>query len=533
MMPTVQRRPKLPTVQTVRIPAPTGLNTVASGSAMVDADALILQNLIAGAYGLQVRSGYSEWCTGLTGGADDSVRAMIPFTGGSSNGSGNKLFAVTSTGIWDVTNSSTSPTQVLTFGSPANNAGRGVSTGVVTSAGHFSLFADEENGLFQYDESGDTWAQSTVTGIDPANIVSVMVWKHRVFMTERDSTSAWYLSAGAITGAAAEFDFAQRFKAGGTLVGLWNWTYDGGAGLDDALVAVSQGGDVAIYLGTDPSVPTDFGLKGVWQLGAVPAGRRIATDTGGDLLLISTLGALPASKLVIGGAGYSSQYATAKIANEFTRLMSIYRGTQGWGLYQHPADGALLVTVPEFGAQSDTTQLAMSYAVGGWSKYRDLPITSACVWDGDFYFGTSDGRVCKGTGYIDNVDISDTESFGDIDWSLLTRYHNLNNANFKRVEVVRPVILSGQLAPQVNAIARYDYDLREASEASGSGSGGSSSWGSGVWDSATWGADYIAARMMTGASGIGRDVAIAMRGNARSKTTVVGVDVMFNQGGAL
>jgi hypothetical protein len=522
-----------PSIQTARIPAPMGLNTVAGGSSMGDADALLLYNLIPGAYGLQIRSGYRQWCTNLSGAADNTVRSMLPFTGGSSNGSTNKLFAVTSTGIWDCSSSSSSPTQVLTFASSANNAGRGVATVVVTAAGHFMLYADEENGLFQYTESTNTWAVSTVSGINPSNVVSVMMWKHRVFLTEKDSTSAWYLDAGAVTGTATEFDFAQRFKAGGTLVGLWSWTYDGGAGLDDSLVAISQGGDVAIYQGSDPSDATDFGLRGIWQLGAVPAGRRIATDTGGDLLLISTMGALPASKLVVGGASFSSQYATAKIANEFTRLMSLYRGTQGWGLYQHPGDGALLVTVPEYGAQSATTQLAMSYASGGWSKYRDLPVVSGCVWEGDFYIGTADGMVCRAIDYVDNVDISDPESYDSIDWSLLTRYHNLGNANQKRVELIRPVVLSGQLTPSVSSVARYDYDLREASEASGSGSGGSGAWDSGVWDSSLWGADYIASNLFSGAQGMGRDVAIAMRGNALSKTTLVGIDVFYNQGGPL
>ncbi len=521
-----------PRLQTARVPAPVGLNTVQGWGSIGPEDCLSLYNLVSGSGGLQVRNGYREHATGLTGGADNNIRTMLPFTG--STPSKNKLFAVTSTGIYDVSASGTGPwVAALTFSSAAGNAGRGVATVVVTSAGHFMLYADEVNGLYQYTESTNTWAASAVTGVSPGNVVSVNVWKNRVVLTERDSTSAWYLAAGAVTGAATEFDFAQRFKAGGSLVGQWNWTYDGGSGLDDSLVAVSSGGDVAIYQGTDPASASTFALKGVWQLGAVPTGRRIATDTGGDLLLLSSTGAISASKLVIGGAAYSSQYATAKIANEFTRLMSLYRRVHGWGLYLHPGDNALLVTYPENGAQEATSQLALGIGSGGWSRYRNLPVSSACVWDGDFYFGTEDGRVCRGIDYVDNLDISDSTSFENIEWSLLTRYHNLDNANFKRVEMIRPIILSGQQVPAVSLAARYDYDLREAAAASGNGTGGASAWDEGLWDSAIWGADYEPARILSGAAGIGRDVAIAARGNARSRTTIVGFDVFYNQGGPL
>lgn len=529
-----------PSIREAHIPAPRGLNTIGGGSVMGPEDCVKLFNMVYGQFGLQVRTGYREWVTGLTGGSDSSVRSLLPYTGSTSSES--KLFAVTAAGIWGVTSSGEvgsgepdAPSLIQSFGTPGGLAGRGVCTVHVVAGGHYLFYADEANGLYRYDEDAGTWEQpSDITGITEgvANIAFVMVWKNRLFLIPKDSTKAYYLDAGAIAGAATSLNFAQRFKAGGHLVGLWSWTYDGGAGMDDSLVGISSGGDVAIYQGTDPDSSDLFGLRGVWQLGAVPTGRRIATDSGGDLLLLSAQGALPASKLVIGGANYSSQYATAKIANEFTRLTKTYRSTPGWGLYFHPGDNALLVTVPDEGELNPTTQLALSLASGGWSRYRSLPVYSGCAWEGDFYFGTEDGRVCRGVDYLDDVPL-DASTYTAINWSLLTRFHNAGTAARKRVEHIRPVILSGQQSPAVQCVARYDYNIAEADTPSGSGSGGSGSWDEAEWDEALWGEDYEAGRIFQGATGMGRDVAIACRGKAVTQTALVGFDVFYNQGGLL
>ena len=290
------RRPGPPTVRSVTLPAPVGgLNTVSPASAMPASDVLWAYNVIPSEMGLSSRPGYAEHCTGLTGGAVPAVREVLPFQG--STAAGNRLFATTPTGIWDVTTASAAPTQVLAFATPGGDAGWGVSQSQVTAAGHFLVYADEVNGLHVYTESTGLWAKvaegagvGEVSGVDPGDLVHVVVWKKRLWLTERNSTRVWYLDAGAVFGAATAFDFGQQFREGGTLVGCWSWTYDGGSGLDDSLVARSSGGDVAIYQGTDPTSAGTFGLKGTWALAPPPAGRRICSDAGGDLLLLTRSG---------------------------------------------------------------------------------------------------------------------------------------------------------------------------------------------------------------------------------------------------
>jgi len=273
----------------VHIPAPTGgINTAEPGGAMPATDAILATNVVASELGLRSRLGYMEHVTGLGSG----VRTMIPFAG--SSPAQNKLFACTTAGIADVTTSTASPSSALAFGTTVNDAGWGVSTTMVTSAGHFGFYADEENGLQRYTESTGTWAAvaygsgaGEIDGVDPANIVFVMVWKNRVWMVERDTATAWYLDTGAIAGTATAFYFGNKFRAGGHLVGIWNWTADGGAGMDDYLVAASAGGDVVVYQGTDPDTAGQFVMRGDWFVGALPAGRRVATDFGGEMLLLT------------------------------------------------------------------------------------------------------------------------------------------------------------------------------------------------------------------------------------------------------
>lgn len=534
-----RRRPVPATLEAAHIPAPVGgINSVAPGSAMPPLDCMQLFNLLGADNGLRTRSGSQEWCTGLTGAADNYVRSILPFTGSAANGASNKLFATTSTGIWDVTASSTTPTQVFAFATTSGKAGHGVSHAMVTSAGHFLVYCDEENGLIVYTETAGTWAAVTmgagasqIAGVDPVNLVFATVFKGRLWFVEKNTASLWYMGTGALYGTATKFALGTKLRAGGPLVGVWNWTIDGGSGVDDALVAISGGGDVVIYKGTDPSSSSTFGIQGVWYAGGLPSGRQIASNYGGDMLLMTRMGILPLSRLVVGGSIEADQYSTAKIAPIFNTLMASKAALTGWSMRMHPEDNALIVTVPTAEGQP-TTQLAMSLATRGWGRYRDLDIYSAEVYGGQFYFGTVDGTVCINTGEIDGVTLASPDAYSAIEWACLTRFNNLGNARHKRVQLIRPTVLSSGEVPAFDAEARFKFDTNEIAAVTPT-TPSSGSWGSGVWDDAEWAGDYVGSQKVHGGAGIGTDVAIAIRGSATSRTVLVGIDVMFDQGGVL
>ena len=568
-----------------------GDNTVSAGVDMPKTDSIYSYNLIGAEYGLRTRLGWKEWCTNL----DGQVRTIIPFTGGTSDGSGNRLFATTQTGIWDVSSSTAAPSQVVTFGNQGADSGWGVSTVFSTPGGHFLAYTDESNGYYVYCEATTTWVKviqatapdwiknhaygagsyvsnygltyytvaggtsentdnagptgtggaivdGTVTWVytpsigtaDPTKFAFVMAWKNRLWFVEKDTSRAWYLGLNAIYGTAVAFNFGARLSHGGDLRGLWSWTYDGGSGIDDALVAVGGGGDVVIYIGTDPSSASTFALKGVWFVGAVPVGRRLCTDFGGDLLVMSSIGIMPLSKLVIGNVVYDrSQYQTFKISNLFNQLQASTANLKGWAMRLHPQDACLMVLVPTAVNQA-SQQLVMSLTTRGWSRYRDMPLgLCAEPWNGLLYFGTEDGRVCTNDGYVDGVLLSNPNAYSTIQWSLLTSFQNLETPTWKRVQIIRPRILSQGGSVAFKAFARYDWDMTEPPPVTGSVATGANLWDSGLWDVAVYGGAYNTTAQVNGASGIGSTVAIAIRGASSSRMTITGIDVSFDQGGML
>lgn len=560
-------------------------------------DCISLYNMVGAELGLRTRLGYAEWVTGCTDAAGNEVRSILPFTGSAKDASKNKLFAATPKGIWDCTASTNAPTKSVTFGTTTGDAGYCISTVFVNSNGnHFLLVCDEVNGYYVYTEatnawthvslqSTTAWAQGTAytinvsyvfangasylckttgtsaatgtgpsgtgTGIadntctwdytpaiggkDPASFASVTVWGNRVWFIEKDTANAWYTSIGSLFGTVTQFPFGARFRAGGDLRGLFNYTRDGSNGMTNSLVGISGGGDIVIYEGTDPASVASFGLKGVWSLGGggVPYGRRIATDYGGELLLLTTIGVLPISRLTLGNPAVDrNQYLTAKVANTFSQLAYTGRLLKGWQMRLHPQDSTLMVNVPN--ADTSSQQLVMSMITKGWSIYPDLPpMLSMESWQGDLYFGTLDGRVCKNTGYVDGVTLAAPTVSTPIQWQLQTAFNNGGNQRYKRVGLIRPQFVSSGSPPAYAASPRFDYDMTALSPVVGIPAGGSNTWGTGVWGTATWAGPSVASLSIVGGSGCGVAVSIAIRGNVTNRTSLVGIDLTFDEGGFL
>lgn len=566
------------------LPAPVGgLNTIDPGFAMPETDSPVLWNFVGAENGVRSRLGWKEWVTGL--GAP--VRSVVPFIGSDKNGTADRLFVATSAGLWDASASTATPTRVVTYGITTGDAGDVIScVSVNFSGGHFLLAADEENGYYVYSEATTSWTKvvqaasaawvtgtvyaagayvqsfgltyhttaggtagataptgtgtgfsdggvswdyaPSINGVDPAKIVFVMVWKSRVWLVEKNSGNAYFLDVGAMFGTAHLQPFGSQFGHGGDLRGLYSWTGDGGSGPDDRLIAISGGGDVVIYEGTDPATPGMFGIVGRFYVGGVPAGRNLATPSRGDLLINSSIGIIPASSLGRGSPDSDrTQYATYKIGNLFNRMMSEFRDLRGWSIAIHPEDATLIVAVPQ-AADTNTTQLAMDLQRKSWAQYRDLPLMSMGAWGGLLYFGTADGRVCVNTGYIDGVLLSDPSAFLPIDCSGLTRFSNLGTAVQKQITQIRTTIISEGGAVPATFAARYRYDLSEAPiPVASATAGGTSVWDVAKWDGGKWSGAYVTQQRTVGAVGMGPDAAVAFRLLATSRTVLVGFDLAF------
>jgi hypothetical protein len=528
-----QKRPA--NLQGVPFPAPVGgINAVDPLASLEPSFSVLANNLIAEGRGLRVRSGTQQFATNV--GSSD-IRTIIPFEGATV--ATNKLFVTGTAGIYDITaGGSGAWATSIAFGTTTGDAGFGVWTDFVLDNGaHYVFYADAVNGLYQY-PSGGPWV-ATGAGITgpaggSATLMFVVQHKGRLWFVENNSARAWYLAAGAISGAATRFDFGNKFKHGGTLVGLWNWTVDGGIGVDDHLVALSSGGDVIVYKGTDPSAAATWDVVGQYYIGSVPAGRRQGAAFGGELFLLSQLGVLPLSKLISGAPVQTNDiYASRNISPLITTEMGVSRTTQGWELRNIPSENVFIVSVPKQTGLA-YKQYAMSTHTSGWCVFQDLEYVTGDQWNGTFYIGSASGVVYKMTGHSDKVSLTGTGG-NAITFSLITAFSDLGeSALYHQVQLLRPIFRASAV-PSYSIAARYDYNTDDYSGTAISATTNAYLWdaANAIWDTALWGADAATIESVTGGTGLGRAVAAVLLGTSTGETLLLRIDLMFTTGGFL
>lgn len=495
-------------------------------------------NLIPTVYGMKTRLGYAEQSRIAAG---SNVWSILPYVDPDSTN--DKLFAVTSNGIYDVTAISTSSTLKVSFGTTTGDAGYGAYTHFVNDSGGspFMYFADEENGLYDYDPSTNTWAAATgitFPGGDSrtvADLVYVVSHKLRLWFIAKDSNHAYYLGIAAKAGALTRFDFGNKFKHGGHLVGLYNWTIDGGDGVDDYLVAVSSGGDAVMYRGEDPSSAATWTVVGSWYIGPTPAGRRIATEYGGDLFFLTAYGIVSAKMLLQGinadvqGNTAGNVGVTKLIKNRFRDVTDF--DTLGWELTYNPVEGEVVVIAPQIGT-NPPLQYIKNISADAWAMWRGPDIKSFGVWHNQAYFGDSDKKVWYMRDGLDGS-LVDTGGGTTVDFSMLTAYSDLGQAaNFKQIQLIHPYFLN-ILPIYYEVKALYDFDLQEILETTEAPAAGSDIWDTALWDSAIWDSTTGVSDAIIGQAGIGRKVAIAVRGKVRDQSTLISFDVYVKSGGVL
>lgn len=542
-----KRRGQRPNNAVYRYPAPVkGIDTRISLSSDDPNYCPYTYNLVPFEYGMQVRKGYREWqidvhTDPLNG---KGVHTLIPFDGIEEQGVRDRLFAVTNEGIWDVTASGSAPVLKLAFANQADSAGYGVYCHYVDNNETDLLFyADSLNGLFVYDEQTETWQQAAnITGPVVENIRFVVLHKQRLWVIEENSTKAWYLPIGSSSGEAVPFFFGSKFRHGGNLEGLFNWTVDGGDGVDDYLVAVSRAGDVLPYQGTDPSDVNTWSLVGTYYIGEVPRGPYFGTEHGGELFLLSAFGITSMNDL-LKGADTASLAATTAGDNMSAKITGILRSAlersiddYGWEVRVIPSEGAILVSTPKYLNRAQI-QFYYNLSMRGWGMWRDLPMTCFDSWKGRVVFGTADNKIMYMDVPADNV-LLDPPEVGvngvPIRFSILTSFLPLSSpAVYKHVSLIRPDFLSNG-EPSYTIEARYDYNAAEVTPQTAPPFISEGAWDVGEWDIAMWDSDsqqsYTGLR---GGWGYGRYVALAMIGESREETRLLGWDVVYTTGGPL
>lgn len=559
------------TAKSISIPAPIGgWNAVDSLVTMPPTDAVSIVNMIARQTGVTVRPGFANWATGI-GSTTTNIRTVAGFndTSRDSVSGADRLFAFTDQGIYNITTEGTaSPTLQTIYdgvgsttpvaGSPGWLVKGGLAgwvqyvnftNSVLTGGKHYLVACDLVNGYHLYDPTANAgagrWykvklgtAAGEVTGIDPTLFVNVCMWKGGLIFTQVNSSTAWAFDQGAIAGnaqtAPLAIDVGSRFSHGGFLKGMWTWSYNGGAGFDDFLVAISSAGDIVVWEGD--YVDTDnFMVKGVWYVGEVPRGRRCAANVSGDLHVIGALGVVPMSRLVQGGADESAdKYITYKIQNLVRNFLRDSSRDFGWSITSHPSYGLEIINAPVQPISGKYFQLVLSQQIGSWSVFSDINATSWETWHSFEYAGLTDGRVVRLRGSSDTKQVLlGTYEIKAIQWSVLTAYQSGEQpANWKRVHFCRPVLLT-EATPSYSVHIQYDFMAIDPYIIDDPALVAFPLWDTALWDIASWMGQSITEQPVIGTVGMGRWFAVAMNGKSVYATSLVGFDLVGDVGGLL
>lgn len=453
--------PNVTTAQPQTIPAPvSGWNTLDSLAAMKPTYAVLLDNLYPNTNSVELRGGKASYATGFPA----NVRSLLPY----SSKTATKFFASTDAGIYDITTTGAIGGAVV-----ACTSGKWNYVNFVNTGNSFLVLANGVDAVKNYD--GTTWTIPAITVATSAHLCNVVAFKHRLWFVENNSMSAWYLGTDAIAGAAVEFPMGQLFKKGGYLMAQYNWTIDGGGGVDDLLVTVTSEGEMAVYQGTDPASATTFALVGVYDVGQ-PIGRKCFTKYGGDVIYLSEQGLFPLSKLLQSTAiEYTSSF-NEKITSAFIDAATTYKGIFGWSVLLYPPKAAIIVNVPT-SADAVSGQFVMNDVTKAWCSFSGWSAAAMELYNGALY--TAVGHVV----YLNWVGTNDNGAA--IVGRCSQAYTNFRYPGEKSIGLVRPTIqLSGSASLQM--ALDNDFTTYGGNTSLTYSNGSSVVWDTALWDAALW-----------------------------------------------
>ena len=507
--------------QVFNMPAPVGgLNYRDPISAMDPRDALILNNFIPRQQGVELRKGWQV--------NTDTISLPIDsiFAFKSQSGEDDKVFAAAGEDIYDVT---TDPATLMEAGTGSTD-GEWNTTMFATTGDTFLLAVSPGAGYWTYD-STNGWVQRTVTGL-PAHPRTVAVWKQRVWFTCENDTNVYYLNTvNAVTGTATAFPMGSVLRNGGSVSALINWTMDAGLSIDDYLIVVGTEGDIGVWQGTDPTSTATFGLKGVWYVGPVPRHGTYYTNFGGDVMIVSSAGLVPMSKLVSGQFTDVQVSPASKIQPALLRAVTELLDEKYWAVFPVPSSEILVIKPPP--RAGVYTQFAMNVVTGSWCTFTGIPMRCTTMLGGQVYFGTFDGR----TGLAFYGDTDDATVEGDpgdtIQGDIQTAFQAFDTpANLKKLSMARPIFIAPS-APSVKVRINTQYSFSNVAGSPSYTSTPDARWDEAVWNVARWVGDANTYQAWVGTTGLGYYAALRMKVRGLPGTVFTSSHIMTELGGVM
>lgn len=526
------------------VPAPTkGLNDYNSIANMDPTFALDMLNMFPSAKSLRVRGGYQEWITGLV------LPAKTLMSYNANNGA-NKLWAATDTGIYNASTQGAAPAASIAL---TNGFLDYINFGNV--AGQYLVAVNGIDVGKVYD--GTVWADMATTGASTASMTSVHAYAKRIWFAQKDSMVAWYLPVDAVTGVLTPFYVGGLFAKGGFLQNIFTWSIDSGNGLDDILIFQSSKGEIAGYVGSDPSTAATWVLQAVYFVGA-PLGGRSTDDLGGDVAMLTIGGVVPISKVVGGTQAISrdEDTLTKNISQTFNDVISARGQLPNWEIMNLPPQTSLYVNFPSTGGDP-AVQFVMNTLTGAWTKY-DLPIKTMVSHNETMYFSDELGRVLimDPDNNLDNLAVDGSSGVFIVSGAQVAyNYFDMIGAD-KLFGMIRPIFIS-QYNPSMLTNVTVDFAPNPVSNIQTPTGGATTTdfwetalwdvnlwfapnaptaadvWDTGIWDSTLWSPPFLAQHFWLGVGKLGYSASLAFKLSTNAKTEFVSCDWSITPGMSL
>lgn len=510
------------------ISAPTGgLNARDSIADMPEMDAVVLDNWFPDTTEVRVRNGSAYFADF----GNRPVESIMPYNGPVTK----KLFSASIDGIYNITPGGHIASADIA--SPTNARFQHVNMG--TPGGNFLLAVNGADKLHGY--NGTAWwtdgdGTHDITGVDSATLISVNIFKSRVWLTQKDTAKAWYLPINSIAGAATAFDFTSLFYLGGYLMGMTTWTVDNASGLQEYAVFVSSEGEVLVYQGYDPASSSTFALAAHFRIGR-PIGRRFYAKIGSDVVLLTADGVVPLSQSLLTDRSAVNIALSNKIVHAITNDVSLYKDNFGWQIILHPIENQLIVNVPQ-SENNRQYQYVMNTINKSWCTFGQQLNYSA--WNANC-FGLFSDKLYYGSNskYVFEASVGEEDAFDNLTMSDIVSIATPAFSYFKSkgreklFGLARPLLkINGTIQVALQFNVDFNLDTPNLSYATVSTSGGSP-WDTSPWDTSPWGGDFQIIKDWQTINGIGFSGSLTIGAVTNTVLSWQSTDYTYQMGGVL
>lgn len=462
-------------------PPPNGLTTV-DNLASNSPNALVLENFRKNARSIVPRGGYVRRVK-----APAKIQYMFEYSAAGTP----VYFAATATGVYKFTEAT--PSLANMTAEFTGQTGYDYSHVETQNDGGKWLHLVNGNGTdYMRLYNGTTWQTVTavstphaITGVDTRFLNSVWNYNSRIFFTQKDTLTAWYLNVNAVSGAASKLSLGGIFRRGGSLLFGGAISGDAGDGSDDRCVFVTDRGEFCVFMGNDPSAFGSWRLQGVYDIGE-PTGRNAYFRLAGDMIVATKQGLISLNMAMqFDGSQLLANAFSKPIQSDWqfytrdTSLSSPWRVTK-------ITNSNIVYLLPNEVEGAEFLIFVLDLETLSWSTYTGWNASTLASFAGSLYFGDD-------MGWVNRADVGGLDNGEPFECRLAFHFRDLGAPGSlkmaKRVEEVwrSDVDFSSKISVETDYIPKFGLPPAEIPTDQVT----SSFWDFATWDVSQWGREGL------------------------------------------